>query len=317
MALRLLENLGKIFKRPPPFSGPPSGQNSGWLQREGLPPTTDVTSRFKQLMGPGKAGPAQLPAEANQHVYLMVGGLFTNQYPGYMDANTNALKGKGLDTRRVAINTESGVEANAATIRDAIMSATQDGRKVVLVGQSKGGVDVTAALALYPELKGRVRAVVSMQAPYGGTPVSSDLNNCPELKPLLNRVVGGLMKGDAKSLSDLSYESRREFVGQHPYPTDIPTVSLATSRRSIKSVVDATAGYLQQRYGLASDGLVPRADAEIPGSRVVRLDDMDHAESVMKGVRGFANYQPEGVTLSLVALALEQPLPKPQGWGPR
>ena len=63
---------------------------------------------------------------------------------------------------------------NAKQIRDAIIEASKDGKQVLRVGQSKGGVDITAALALYPELKPHVRAVVSMQAPYGGTPIASD-----------------------------------------------------------------------------------------------------------------------------------------------
>ena len=48
-------------------------------------------------------------------------------------------------------------------------------------------------------------------------------------------------------------------------------------------------------------------DAEVPGSRVVRLDDMDHAECSLLGVPGLANYHPGDVTEALVALALETP----------
>jgi len=293
------------LKAPARWSGVPSGQNAGWLKRT-PPPVTDATTRFKSLLGAAQSGKPQLPAEAKDHVYLLVGGLFTNQYHGYMDGNYKALKKAGLDARRVGINTERGVEANARAVRDAVLEASKGGKKVVLVGQSKGGVDATAALSLYPELKGRVRTVVAMQAPYGGTPIASDMRNCPELKPLLKSVIGGLMRGDVKSLLDLSYEARRDFLGKHPYPSDVPTVSLATSRDSRKSIVDLTARYLRDRYGIASDGLVPQADAEIPGSRVVRLNDMDHAESVIKGVPGFPNYQPEPVTLALIGLALEK-----------
>jgi hypothetical protein len=45
-------------------------------------------------------------------------------------------------------------------------------------------------------------------------------------------------------------------------------------------------------------------DAVIPGARWVELDDMDHGESVLAGVRGFVNYEPGDVTQVLVALAL-------------
>lgn len=296
--------LANPFK-PVQWSGPPSGQNAGWLKRSGAPPVSDATPRFKELLSSAKAGKKQLPAEAKDHVYLLVGGLFTNQYPGYMDGNYKALEGAGLDARRVGINTEKSVEANAKTIRDAILAAAKDGKKVVLIGQSKGGVDATAALSLYPELETKVRAVVAIQAPYGGTPIASDLRNSRELGPVVKNVIGTVMHGDVRSLTDLSYEARRAFLTAHPYPSGVPTVSLATSRDSRKSIVDATASYLRQRYGLASDGLVPQVDAEIPGSRVVRLNDMDHAESVIKGFPGFPNYQPEPVTLALVGLALE------------
>jgi hypothetical protein len=61
---------------------------------------------------------------------------------------------------------------------------------------------------------------------------------------------------------------------------------------------------VRNRYGVESDGLVVPADAVIPGSRVVYLDDMDHAESVLIGMRGFINYHAREVTLVLVAMAL-------------
>jgi hypothetical protein len=306
------------------WSGAPSGQNAGWLlTRPPSPPNvTDVTGQFKTLLGPKGAGPPTLPPEAKDFKYLLVGGLFTNDYPGYMDGNLKALKEKGLNASKLSIDTSASVETNAKAIHDAILDATKDGSKVVLIGQSKGGVDITAACALYPDLKDHVRSVVAMQAPYGGTPVASDLSNCKQLGPIVKDVIGKVMRGDVASLTDLSYDARKAFIAAHPYPQDIPTLSLATSRRATDgSLVAATAGYMVNRYKLPSDGLVPQADAEIPGSRVVLLDDMDHAESVMKGPT--SHYDPGALTLSLVSLALQQPAsapgPKPvaASWGPK
>ncbi len=287
------------------FDGPPSGQNAGWAGKK-PPPVTDATQRFRELHEAAKAGRATLPAEANNHTYLMVGGLFTNHYPGYMDANTKALTDAGLDAKKVPLNTDLGVKENAKFLRDAILDASKNGKKVVLVGQSKGGVDITAALALYPELKPHVRAVVAMQAPYGGTPVASDMANCPQLRDVAGGTIKRLLGGDPAALTDLSYAARQSFVNAHPYPSDVPTVSLATSRTSFKSILKSTEDYLLHRYRLKSDGLVVDKDAEIPGSRVVRLSDMDHAESVMEGVPGFPNYRPGHVTLALVGMALEK-----------
>jgi hypothetical protein len=287
------------------WQGPGSGQNVGWLKRQ-PPPTRDATASFNATYAAAKAGTLTLPAEAKEHRYLLVGGLFTNQYPGYMSSNEKALRSQGLETSRVGIDTGQSVEVNAKQIRDAVLEASKGGRQVVLIGQSKGGVDITAALALYPELKPHVRAVVAMQAPYGGTPIASDLNTSPELEPLVKNVIGAVMKGDVRALTDLSYEARRAFIARHPYPADVPTVSLATSRDSRKSLVDATGAYLRERYGVKSDGLVAPDDAEIPGSRVVKLTNMDHAESVMEGLPGFPEHRPTAVTQALIALALQQ-----------
>ena len=50
------------------------------------------------------------------------------------------------------------------------------GKKVLLLGHSKGGVDAAAALSLYwSELKGKVAGLALVQSPYGGTPVASDI----------------------------------------------------------------------------------------------------------------------------------------------
>lgn len=287
------------------WSGEGSGQHVGWLKRQ-PPPPKDATAAFTATYAAAKSGSLQLPAEAKAHQYLLVGGLFTNQYPGYMDSNQEALQKQGLETRRVGVDTGQSVETNAKQIRDAILEASGDGRKVVLIGQSKGGVDITAALAMYPELKPHVRAVVAMQAPYGGTPIASDVQTCPELRPIVRSIIGGVMKGDMKALTDLSYEARMAFVQRYPYPSDIPTVSLATSRDSRRSLVDATGAYLRQRYGVQSDGLVAAEDAAIPGSRVVKLANMDHAEGVMEGLPGFSEHRPSAITTALVALALQR-----------
>ncbi|HZH13049.1 MAG TPA: hypothetical protein VE057_01665 [Archangium sp.] len=63
--------------------------------------------------------------------------------------------------------------------------------------------------------------------------------------------------------------------------------------------------YVQERYGWACDGLVNAVDAEVPGSRVVRLDDMDHAEAALTDLPGFSNYFAGHITEAMVALALE------------
>jgi pimeloyl-ACP methyl ester carboxylesterase len=62
-------------------------------------------------------------------------------------------------------------------VRDIIVAQhEQFGKTVVLLGHSKGGTDAAAACAMYwAELKDKVRGLIMLQSPYGGTPLAADL----------------------------------------------------------------------------------------------------------------------------------------------
>ena len=275
----------------------------GWLSWNS-PPTTDVTAQFRTFHGAARNGDSPLPANANSFVYLFVPGLFTERYPGYLGDNLRRLEQRGLDARRVDVDTDASVNVNAKGVRLAVEAAATSGKQVVILGHSKGGVDVSAALSLYPELKVHTRAVVMMQAPIGGTPIATDVLSSERLRPIVDRLIVGLFKGDPRSLADLSYGARHAFLKDHPYPTDIPTVSLATSSKAPMSLTAAAAAYLLNRYDEPSDGLVLVKDAIVPGSRVILLDDLDHAGPAMRGLLGPSKYHPADLTEALIAIAL-------------
>ena len=50
------------------------------------------------------------------------------------------------------------------------------GKRVMLLGHSKGGVDSAAALSIYwSELEDKVAGLALVQSPYGGSPIASDI----------------------------------------------------------------------------------------------------------------------------------------------
>lgn len=50
------------------------------------------------------------------------------------------------------------------------------GKRVMLLGHSKGGVDAAAALSLYwSDLEDKVAGLVLVQSPFGGSPIASDI----------------------------------------------------------------------------------------------------------------------------------------------
>jgi hypothetical protein len=267
-----------------------------------------VTGDYHDLVAQAHAGVNTLPGDASSYDYLMVPGFLGQHIPTYLDENMQRMHDLGLDARMAQVDTGAGVETNAAELRDEIehMSA-EDHRQVVLEGQSKGGVDISAALAEYPELAEHVRAVVSMQAPYGGTPLADGVEGNPVTKALAEGALGNLFGGDPQSLRDLTYQGRQDFVGAHPYPAaEVPTVSLATSTTSQTSILTPTQDYMRNHLGLENDGMVPTADEIIPGSDVVHLDNMDHAGSNLNlPLRGKTD-SPGDATEALLTLALRK-----------
>jgi len=280
----------------------------GWALAEQGGARADRTEEYRAAADAVRAGESALPADADRYVYLLVPGLFTQHYPGYMKENLAHLESLGLDARLAPIDTVADVATNAGALRAIIADiAAEEGRQVVAIGHSKGGVDVTAALARFPELRPHVRAVIAMQAPYGGTPVATDIARKPPVIDLVSGAIRRLFRGDPSALTDLTYEVRQEFVRADPYDASaVATVSYATTGGPAVSATAPSAKYMRQRHGLESDGLVPREDAIIPGSELVTADDQDHASPVL-GVlgRGEADV-PAAITEGLIAVALRR-----------
>jgi triacylglycerol lipase len=281
---------------------------SGWAGREFGGARADRSKEYRAAADGAKAGTNQLPPDAKEYIYLVVPGLFTEHYPGYMKDNMARMKKLGLDARMVEIDTDASVEDNAKVIRDTIKKiAEAEGKEVVIIGHSKGGVDTTAAMAQYPELYEHVRAVIAMQTPYGGTPVATDIASNQTLLGLVGSAIKRLFKGDQRALTDLTYQARQAFVHEHNYDASkVATVSYATTGGPTVSTVGPAASYMKRQYGLESDGLVPMADAVVPGSDVVYANDQDHASPVMGVIgRGKADV-PGDITEALITVALKR-----------
>jgi len=89
---------------------------------------------------------------------------------------------------------QGAVKANATHIKDIIVAQyEQFGKTVVLLGHSKGGTDASAACAMYwSELKDKVRGLIMLQSPYGGTPLAADLLSSGQFGTLNSIFLGKL-----------------------------------------------------------------------------------------------------------------------------
>ncbi len=268
----------------------------------------DVSNRFGDLLGRAEKGENVLPKNAGEFIYLQVGGIFTEHYPGYMAGNNERLQKSGVEAQQVPIDTDAGVTENAKAIRDYVLAATKKaGKKAVLTGHSKGGVDIGAAMSLYPELKAAVHAVVSMNAPIKGSQIAQDFKDNSLGDKAASGVIKNVFRGDPEALRDLTYERREAFNTAHPYPQDVSTVSMAgSSDNEHSSGMMPLVAHIRAQAGKPSDGMVAPSDAVLPGSDVVRVNDIDHAEGAMKGMSGVGAHDPGSIQLAMVTLALER-----------
>ncbi|XP_078439713.1 uncharacterized protein LOC144709913 isoform X4 [Wolffia australiana] len=211
-----------------------SSEDIGWLQRvEGSPPVEDGTVRFHELLHGIRRGDHHLPS---CFVYLLVPGLFSNLSPLYFVNTRRFFSKMGLTCHIAKIHSEASVERNAWELKNYIEELFWgSGKKVMILGHSKGGVDSAAALSMYwPELKPMVSGLAVVQCPYGGSPIASDVLRPGqvaehEARRIMEFIVCKLIKGDFRALEDLTYDRRRQFLARYELPwQQIPLVSFHT-----------------------------------------------------------------------------------------
>lgn len=150
----------------------------------------------------------------------------------------------GLACHIAKIHSEASVEHNAWELKQYIEELNWgSGKRVMLLGHSKGGIDAAAALSIYwCDLKDKVGGLVLVQSPYGGTPLASDVLRegqiaDKETRRIMELLICKLIKGDIRALEDLTYEKQKEFIMKHNLPKSIPLISFHSEASVALSVI--------------------------------------------------------------------------------
>ncbi|KAL2500891.1 alpha/beta-hydrolase superfamily protein [Forsythia ovata] len=219
-----------------------SSDEIGWLQcAPGMAPAEDGSARFRELLQCIRNGQHILP---DSFVYLLIPGLFSNHGPLYFVSTKRFFSKMGLACHIAKIHSEASVEQNAWELKQYIEELYWgSGKRVMLLGHSKGGVDAAAALSIYShELKDKVGGLALVQSPYGGTPIASDILRegqvaDKETRKIMEFLICKLIKGDIRSLEDLTYEKRKEFIRNHKLPDNIPLISFHSEANIAPGVI--------------------------------------------------------------------------------
>jgi len=152
----------------------------------------------------------------------------------------------------------------------------EPGERLVLLGHSKGAVDILEFLVEHPRLRERVAAVVSVAGAINGSPLagyfSDDFARWLGLFPQ-----EWCRVGDAGALSSLRRSTRLQWLAAHPLPSGIGYYSLAafTPREQAAPLLQPTHDALH-RVDPRNDGQLLFSDQVIPGALLFGYANADH-----------------------------------------
>jgi len=187
------------------------------------------------------------------------------------------LSSQGTRIQAVMVGGRSSAERNARQLAEAIeTSGIEAGDRIVLIGYSKGAVDILQFLSDYPQLGRQVVAVVSVAGAIFGSPLADKADWW--YRTLFARSFSGMCDpGDGGVIESLLPERRRQWLDEHPLPTHVAYFSLAAF---------PTGEHLSHGLNLPwrilaeddrrNDGQVLIEDAVIPGSTLLGYVNADH-----------------------------------------
>ncbi len=225
--------------------------------------------------------PVNLGDSSSSLTLLLVPGLGADCFKHYLDSGLPSAKHVaqfGYTEKILEVEGLSSSPRNAEMIRDAVMAMPEpEGEeRLVLLGYSKGAVDILEAIVAYPELESRITAVISAAGAIGGSPLANQVSQ--GTANLLVHFPGAECgTGDEGAVESLKTSVRHRWLATHRLPASIRYYSLITY-----PAPDQISYMLKSSYNKLSQ-IDPRNDSQviyhdqfIPGSVVMGFLNADH-----------------------------------------
>ena len=224
-----------------------------------------------------------VPLESSERrlVAAVVAGIGYSCFAKWLDPPGTAaahLRKYDYDQFVIEVDALSGIEKNARQIRDAIMARPEEPGppRLVLVGYSKGAPDILEAVVRYPEIHGRVAAILSAAGAVGGSALANDAEQAQA--DLLRHWPGAKCdEGDGGGVKSLRPDVRMAWMSQNPLPPGLGYYSLVTlpTPDRISRVIEKSYRKLGE-IDWRNDSQVIYSDQIIPGSTLLGFLNCDH-----------------------------------------
>jgi hypothetical protein len=243
-------------------------------------PCEDALVRLEQE-GPPTGIPVDLDSSSTALRVMMVSGVGWECVKNFVDPQMTVathLAQFDDEVTFLEVETLSSSARNASLIRKAVMAMPEpeEGKRLVLLGYSKGTPDILEAVTTFPELQQRVAAVVSVAGAVGGSPLANDATQSM-LNLLQYFPEAECGPGDEGALESLKPEVRKRWLANHSLPESIRYYSVITypNEEQVSSLLKYTYKKLSQ-IDSRNDSQVIFYDQVIPGSVLLGYLNADH-----------------------------------------
>lgn len=221
----------------------------------------------------------------------------------YFQTQQNLLKDHyGLRSERLSSSSKSVAEIRM-NIKQALQSSLAAGRKSVFVTHSLGGLALLEELVSSPDSQELVAGILFLQSPFQGSPIADVYFEKPlYLYKWLSPVIP-YFNTTPETIRYLGTVSRKKFMSQNRDELQlllqkVPVITVggvANGHSSLFTLavnINAT-GCLEKVLGVCavrtsfkgpydvSDGMVPFKSSQLEGADFVRLEGVDHGETVV------------------------------------
>jgi len=210
---------------------------------------------------------------------LLVGGIFARclDVTAFQDAAAHLKEKHHFTAEHLQVFGNGSSEQNAVLIRDYIQR-DPNSLPFIVVGHSKGAVDLLESLIHHPSLRDRVKALLTVASPVAGSRLVDGVPAA--LKSLSDRFprIGECELGDGRGYQSLGRPTRQRFFRDHL--TDVNrlrsySISAVASREDTSRILQPLWDY-QARFSIDQDTHVIADDAVVPGATFLAQANGDH-----------------------------------------
>ena len=223
---------------------------------------------------------APLPESVPRLRILIVPGFMGACYWDFakpFEVSAARLNARGYRIDWIVVDGRSGSEHNGGQIAEALRCLDLDeDEPLVLLGHSKGAVDILDFLVSYPDLARRVAAVVTVSGAINGTPLADYLVNV--YAALGNLVApGDCPPGDDRAVMSQERSVRLSWLASHRLPDWVQYFSVVSLTQGGNVNTILREGYdLLKAIDPRNDGALLFYDEVIPGGTLLGYANADH-----------------------------------------